>query len=56
MGIETPGLIGFFLVAAALVRTAYGRRLDRQSADTALDRFRALEVTRQYQIASTVAG
>ena len=56
MGIEILGLIGFSLVATALARTAHGRRLDRQSADTALDRFRSLEGTRQYQLASTVAG
>lgn len=53
MGIEILGLVGFSLVAAALARKAYGRRLDRQSADTALDRFRSLEGSRQYQLAST---
>lgn len=55
MGIEILGLIGFSLVATTLARTAYGRRLDRQSADTALDRFRSLEGSRQYQIASTAS-
>jgi len=55
MYIEMLGLIGFALVATALARMTYERRQDRQSADTALDRFRSLEGLRQLQLASTVA-
>jgi hypothetical protein len=52
MDIEILGLIGFALVATALARMAYERCQDRQSADTALDRFRSLEDSRQYQTSS----
>jgi hypothetical protein len=55
MDIEIFGLIGFALVATALVRMLYERRLDRKSADSALDRFHRLEGSRQYQLASTLA-
>ena len=56
MGSEILGLISFALAATALARMGYGRRPDRRSADTALDRFRSLERSKQYQLASTVAG
>jgi len=46
----TLGLIGFALLAIALARVAYERRLDRKSADAALDRFHSLEGSRQYQL------
>jgi hypothetical protein len=53
MGTEILGLISFAVAATALARMAHGRRLNRRSANTALDRFRSLEGSRQYQLAST---
>jgi hypothetical protein len=56
MGIEIVlALIGSALVATALARMAYERRLDRKSAGAALDRFRSLEGSRQYQLDLTFA-
>jgi hypothetical protein len=54
MDIEILGLIGFALVATSLARMAYERCLDRKSVHTALDRFRSLDGSRQYQLASIV--
>jgi len=55
MDIEVLGLIGFAVVAASFARTAYECRRNRKSTDKALDRFRSLEDSRHYQIASTVS-
>jgi hypothetical protein len=55
MNIEVLGLIGFALVAASFARTTYEFRRNRKSTDKALDRFRSLEDSRHYQIASTVS-
>ena len=55
MDIEVLGLIGFALVVASIARAAYECRLDRKSTDKALNRFRLLEDSRHYQIASTVS-
>jgi hypothetical protein len=55
MDIGIYELIAFALVAIALARIAYERRPDRKSADAALDRFRSLEGSRQYQLASIVS-
>ena len=55
MDIEVLGLIGFALVAASIARAAYECRRKRKSTDKALNRFRSLEDSRHYQIASTVS-
>jgi len=55
MDIEVLGLIGFALVAASIARAAYECRRNRKSTDKALNRFRLLEDSRHYQIASTVS-
>ena len=51
MNITILGIIVFSLVATSLARAFYERRLDRKSADSALDRFHRLEV-KQHQLAS----
>ena len=55
MYIEILVLIGFALLATAFAQMTYEHRQDRQSADTALDRFRSLEGSRRYQLDSAVA-
>ena len=55
MNITIVGLIGISLVATSLARMFYERRLDRKSADSALDRFHRLEVAKQHQLASPLA-
>jgi hypothetical protein len=55
MNITIFGLIGISLVAASLARMFYERRLDRKSADSALDRFHRLEIAKQHQLASPLA-
>ena len=55
MNIAILGIIVFSLVATSLVRMFYERRLDRKSADSALDRFHRLEVLKQHQLASPLA-
>jgi hypothetical protein len=43
------GLLVLSLIAAFLARMVRERHLDRQSADSALDRFHRLEVSKQHQ-------
>jgi hypothetical protein len=54
MNITILGLIGIFLVATLLARMFYERRVDRKAADSALDRFHRLELSRQHQFAAPV--
>jgi hypothetical protein len=55
MNITILGIIVFSLVATSLARMLYARRLDRKSADSALDRFHRLEVSKQHQLSSPLA-
>ena len=52
MNITILGIIVFSLVATLLARMFNERRLDRKSADLALDRFHRLEGFKQHQVGS----
>jgi hypothetical protein len=55
MNITILGLIGISLVATSLAKMFYEHCLLRKSADSALERFHRMEVSKQHQPSSALA-